>query len=57
MIACVWMIIHINSIHVATCIYVHVHAPAILSVVEPVEPVGSGIECSSDSEHVHVHLE
>ena len=27
-----------------------------LSVVEPVEPVESDIECSSDSEHVHVDL-
>ena len=25
-----------------------------LSVVEPVEPVGSGIECSGDSENVNL---
>ena len=42
--------------HICTCACT-VHAPAILSVVEPVEPVGSGIECSSDSDHVHVDLE
>ena len=27
----------------------------LLSVVEPVEPVGSGIECSSDSENVDLN--
>ena len=26
-----------------------------LSIVEPVEPVGSGIECKSDSEHVDLN--